>query len=224
MGALSSKKTPGQVLLVGPADSGKTTLLYELILPRKDWKADKTLGFQYEEISGGKEHQQYEVGVWDVGGGSSSQLLLQQIYQLVRFQSIIYVINPDKQVTDSSVNLGNGSGGLDERTQLDYGRVQLNQLSAEIELHQVANVHVVFNVREGTQYYENFADNMEEGDLRKRKRKNLEAAIEMKDLESAYPHLKFHSHTVDVEKEKDWLIKIKNNVIKLLYDSSTTID
>ena len=30
MGALSSKKTPGQVLIVGPPEAGKTTLLYRL--------------------------------------------------------------------------------------------------------------------------------------------------------------------------------------------------
>ena len=40
------------------------------------------------------------VGVWDIGGGQSTQLVLQQIYQLVRFQSIVYLINPEKTVQE----------------------------------------------------------------------------------------------------------------------------
>ena len=45
MGALSSKKTPGQVLMVGPPSSGKTTFLYKLVFQKKEWKADTTVGF-----------------------------------------------------------------------------------------------------------------------------------------------------------------------------------
>ena len=45
MGALSSKKTPGQVLIVGPPDAGKTTLLYRLKLENQAWEASKTTGF-----------------------------------------------------------------------------------------------------------------------------------------------------------------------------------
>ena len=53
MGALSSKKTPGQVLMVGPPSSGKTTFLYKLVFQKKEWKADTTVGFQYEEVRSG---------------------------------------------------------------------------------------------------------------------------------------------------------------------------
>ena len=45
MGGLASKKTPGQVLMVGPPNSGKTTLLYKLVFQKKDWTADTTVGF-----------------------------------------------------------------------------------------------------------------------------------------------------------------------------------
>ena len=69
MGALSSKKTPGQVLIVGPPEAGKTTLLYRLKFENQQWDADKTTGFQFEELRGGDGPNEHEVGVWDIGGG-----------------------------------------------------------------------------------------------------------------------------------------------------------
>ena len=76
MGALSSKKTPGQVLLVGPPDAGKTTLLYRLKDAKEDWTATVTKGFQFEEVRGGEGPNEQQVGVWDLGGGQSTQLVL----------------------------------------------------------------------------------------------------------------------------------------------------
>ena len=71
MGAFASKKTPGQVLMVGPPSSGKTTLLYKLKFKNKeDWKASQTIGFQFEEIRESADNN--EVGVWDIGGGQST--------------------------------------------------------------------------------------------------------------------------------------------------------
>ena len=78
--AISSKKTPGQVLMVGPKGSGKTTFLYKLVFQKKDWTADATVGFQYEEVPSGDGPNAKMVGVWDIGGGQSTQLILQQIY------------------------------------------------------------------------------------------------------------------------------------------------
>ena len=80
MGAISSKKIPGQVLLVGPPNAGKTTLLYKLIFQKKDWTADTTTGFQFEEVRSGDGPNAQTVGVWDIGGNQATQMVLQQIY------------------------------------------------------------------------------------------------------------------------------------------------
>ncbi len=77
MGAIASKKTPGQVLLVGPPSAGKTTLLYKLVFQKDDWTATPTVGFQYEEVRSGDGPNAQAVGVWDIGGGQASQLVLQ---------------------------------------------------------------------------------------------------------------------------------------------------
>ena len=66
--------------MVGPPGSGKTTFLYKLVFQKKDWKADTTVGFQYEEVRSGDGPNLKTVGVWDIGGGQSTQLVLQQIY------------------------------------------------------------------------------------------------------------------------------------------------
>ena len=72
--------------MVGPPSSGKTTFLYKIVVQKKDWVADTTVGFQYEEVRSGDGRPNSKlVGVWDIGGGQSTQLVLQQIYQLVRF-------------------------------------------------------------------------------------------------------------------------------------------
>ena len=139
MGALSSKKIPGQVLLTGPPDSGKTTLLYQLVFQKKDWESSKTTGFQFEIVKGGDGPAEQQVAVWDIAGGQSTSLILPQIYQLVRFQSIVYMISPERIVQE-----GVGSHPI---SQLDYARVHLNRLLAEIEMEQINNVHIVYNVR-----------------------------------------------------------------------------
>ena len=74
------------------------------MFPKTDWKADKTTGFQFEEVRGGEGPNEQEVGVWDIGGGQSTQLVLQQLYQLVRFHSIVYVISPERTVKEGFGN------------------------------------------------------------------------------------------------------------------------
>ena len=66
--------------MVGPPNSGKTTFLYKLVFQKKDWVADSTVGFQFEEVRSGDGPNDKLVGVWDIGGGQSTQLVLQQIY------------------------------------------------------------------------------------------------------------------------------------------------
>ena len=70
MGAFASKKTPAQILLCGPSNSGKTTLLYSLIFPKHDYKETITTGFHFEQISGGEGLNKQIVGVWDIAGNS----------------------------------------------------------------------------------------------------------------------------------------------------------
>ena len=84
--------------MVGPPKSGKTTFLYKIIFQKTDWTADETVGFQYEEVRSNNGPNASSVGVWDIGGCPKTQLVLQQICQLVRFHSIVYVIDPDKTV------------------------------------------------------------------------------------------------------------------------------
>ena len=124
--------------MVGPPNSGKTTLLYKLIFQKKDWTADTTTGFQFEEVRSGDGANAQVVGVWDIGGNQATQMVLQQIYQLVRFNSIVYVIDPEKPVQEGA--------GAPAISQIDFSKVHLNRLLAEIELEQVSNVHIVFNL------------------------------------------------------------------------------
>ena len=73
MGVLGSKNQQKQILLTGPESSGKTTLLYSMILRKKEWRATPTIGFNYEEVQSERGDR---AGVWDVGGAASvSQIL-----------------------------------------------------------------------------------------------------------------------------------------------------
>jgi GTPase SAR1 family protein len=65
MGILNSTSALKQILLVGPLSSGKTTLLYQSILRKKEWKATPTIGFNYDEIASDRGDR---LGVWDIGG------------------------------------------------------------------------------------------------------------------------------------------------------------
>ena len=56
------------VLITGPEGSGKSNLLYQLILRKKEWKATPTVGFNYEEISNDRGDK---CGIFDMGGSES---------------------------------------------------------------------------------------------------------------------------------------------------------
>ena len=56
----------------------------------------------------------------------------------MRFNSIVYVIDPEKTVQE-----GVGAAAI---SQIDFAKVHLNRLLAEIELEQVSNVHIIFNL------------------------------------------------------------------------------
>ena len=198
MGGLSSKKAPGQVLMVGPPESGKTTLLYKLVLQKKEWKADETIGFQYEEVRMGDEPNSPMVGVWDIGGGQATQLVLQQVYQLVRFESIVYMIRLDKTVQE-----GVGTPAI---SQIDYAKVHLNRLLAEIELEQVSNVHIFFNLSKKERRNKNIFDvktdktNTSDRDALVQFLCN---SLDTDDMEATFSTVQFHYRIVDViEDEK----------------------
>ena len=83
------------MLLTGPSQAGKTTLLYGgLIFGKHDSQATTTTGFHFEQIAGGEGLNKQMVGVWDVAGNSPKPLL-RQLYQLVKFQALVYVIDPE---------------------------------------------------------------------------------------------------------------------------------
>jgi small GTP-binding protein len=65
MGVFGSKGGLKQILLTGPESSGKSTLLYQMILRKKEWHSSPTLGFNYEEY---QTERGDKAGIWDVGG------------------------------------------------------------------------------------------------------------------------------------------------------------
>ena len=140
------------------------------------------------------------VGVWDIGGGQSTQLVLQQIYQLVRFQSIVYLINPEKTVQE-----GVGSPAI---SQIDFSKVHLNRLLAEIELEQVSNVHIFYNINKVEGRFRNVFEGDGGGENRSSTNTDKSALIRFfnnkldhQDLETTYSTVKFHYEIVDVNRD-----------------------
>ncbi len=50
-------------MLLGPQNSGKTTLLYSQLLQDKPFTATQTLGYNYEQVAG--------LAIWDIGGNAA---------------------------------------------------------------------------------------------------------------------------------------------------------
>ena len=78
-GIFSSNSALKQVLLVGPPSSGKTTLLYSMVLPKKEFKASATNGFNYEQLTVDRHGT---VAVWDIGGSFTVTIiaLLEELF------------------------------------------------------------------------------------------------------------------------------------------------
>ena len=67
------------MLIVGPQDAGKTTLLYQLIFGKHDYQTTTTTGFHFELLAGGLGVNKHLVGVWDVSGNCPA-VVLRQFY------------------------------------------------------------------------------------------------------------------------------------------------
>ena len=67
----------------------------------------------------------------------------------------------------------------------------MNRLLAEIELEQVNNVHIIYNVSKKSQKYGHLFK--EGSDDKGKLMKSFDARIDVKDLETAFVTVKFHS-------------------------------
>lgn len=63
------------MLLTGPSQAGKTTVLYNLIFNKHDYHESKTTGFHFEQISGGEGLNKQIVGMWDIAGNSPQSII-----------------------------------------------------------------------------------------------------------------------------------------------------
>ncbi len=88
MGNSSDKKVPKQVLLVGLSGSGKTRFLYETYAFTWSQKDANTRGFNYEIV----DTENGKVGVWDCGGSDAMRSCWCCLYQNVRFDGVIFMI------------------------------------------------------------------------------------------------------------------------------------
>ena len=70
--------------------------------------------------------------------------------------------------------------------------MHLNRLLAEIELEQVNNVHIIYNIKKDGKYKRIYAENQVTEDKSKLI-KSFDAKIDVKDLETAFVSVKFHS-------------------------------
>ena len=68
----------------------------------------------------------------------------------------------------------------------------MNRLLAEIELEQVNNVHIIYNIRKHGKYKRIYDENQATEDKSKLI-KSFDAKIDVKDLETAFVSVKFHS-------------------------------
>ena len=120
------------------------------------------------------------------------------------------MINPENTVQE-----GYGSPQIDH---IDYARVHLNRLLAEIELEQVNNVHIIYNVPKKGKYGHLFKEGTDD---KGRLQKNFDARIDVKDLETAFVTVKFHSMIIDLRNdEREALLRMFDRVISNLYMSA----
>ena len=109
---------------------------------------------------------------------------------------------------------------------IDFSKVHLNRLLAEIELEQVSNVHIFYNINKENGRFKNvFAADNEGGAQAKADRPDKQALIrflnnqlDLTDFETTYSNVKFHVDIVDVVKDdRQILSKLFGKVIQSQY-------
>ena len=151
MGANIQKKDSTQILLIGPEQSGKTTLLYKQKLTNTQelGELNETIGFQYEEIDNGDSAT--TCGIWDVGGGEASQSILSAVIQNVKFSVVLYVIDIRHEINGMTGGIimsekpQTGFKTLSQHSKMDLARKQLHRIMAEDELREVHTLVIVLN-------------------------------------------------------------------------------
>jgi small GTP-binding protein len=101
MGGSSSKNI--KVMIVGPADAGKTTLLYRMKLKNlKQAEFSTTTGFNFENIAVPGTKQQ--LSCWDLAGAHERQKYWKFFYESVHVDVLLFVVSLDhkKKISDSA--------------------------------------------------------------------------------------------------------------------------
>ena len=112
------------------------------------------------------------------------------MYQLVKFQALLYVIDPDGVVPDQPSIPINEVG----MSQLVFARANLDYLLAEIELNVITSVHIVYNVRKTSPLYHLRNDDAT--------RQHYDRQIELEDLKQSRPDCMFSSYLIDVLEDR----------------------
>eukprot|EP00928_Gymnodinium_smaydae_P080731 TRINITY_DN64377_c0_g1_i1.p1 TRINITY_DN64377_c0_g1~~TRINITY_DN64377_c0_g1_i1.p1 ORF type:complete len:217 (+),score=44.82 TRINITY_DN64377_c0_g1_i1:156-806(+) len=99
---MGGQTRPHQIVMLGPAEAGKTTLLYRLKIPRWHNIIDDLQrlhdtenrlwdpGYHYEELSTGSLKK---FGIWDVPGSESMMPMWPLFYRYVQVTAVIFVVD-----------------------------------------------------------------------------------------------------------------------------------
>mmetsp|Transcript_7788 Transcript_7788/g.8480 ORF Transcript_7788/g.8480 Transcript_7788/m.8480 type:complete len:184 (-) Transcript_7788:83-634(-) len=152
MGACTSVSEVKQVFLCGLDGSGKTTFLYTKIL-QPGWKADSTMGFNYEEI----REEGKKIGIWDVGGKDSTRSLWATYYRNVRMNGVIFLVDTadadripearrllhllanEEELREAIFLIIFNRHETDEDLEEDDVEIQHNELKEKLDLHLLHN-------------------------------------------------------------------------------------
>jgi len=93
MGNAIIKSIDLNVLLIGPAGGGKTTILYTLRLQEINQNFKSTTGFNYEVIKCPYKKFRFILNVWDLSGKEELQVCWPYFYENFIANVILYVVN-----------------------------------------------------------------------------------------------------------------------------------
>ena len=129
----------------------------------------------------------------------------------------MYVIDPEKTVHE-----GVGTPAI---SQIDFSKVHLNRLLAEIELEQVGNVHIFYNVNKTRGRFKNVFENQDENAGSNSDKGALirffNNQLDFTDLETTYSTVKFTYEIIDVINDERQKLQTQfAKVIQRLYLSA----